>query len=968
MAAHSNGGPAELLVLHRGTPAPSSADPRARQAFRRSSLIARLTGLRVEVLGLEPLPGTAANPLTGAALDERVRAARAVWVTDFASARAVLGALARTAHELPIVLELESLPSEEALAAAALPSARNTDGAQHVVEVRRAAERAILDAAAVVATTGRQLAELIQAAFPTVSPSVVAPCVTPRTEDRRFDQRAGAMHYGRWVSEEGHPDEDGLHRLLDALDTRTSLVTTALAQDAPPYRRAALVDRIDVVDPAEWARALRSARAVVLPRRFGLATPATVAEVVAAGVPFLASPAAVAGLELGPARIPSVVDDEADWPARLEALLATPRSWREHAASLDALAGEWLDGSRLAAETAALLTAAGLDVVSDAADLPPSGGAKPSPVRPAGTTRGADDLHAFEARLLRRNLYTRAESVGTQGHLSQDEGYRLWTAAHDDTSEHLERLRRRGAAFAYRPTISIVVPTYQSDPGHLSEALDSVRDQTWPHWQLCIADDASPDPGVRSVIGRYVEADPRISAVFLDDNRGIAGATNAALELATGDFVGFLDHDDVLRPSALHWIVDLLQDRRDLDVVYTDEDRLDPVGRLAWPSFKPDWSPDLLLAVNYMSHFTVIRRPLVEEVGGLRAGFDGSQDYDLLLRVTERTERIGHVAKPLYSWRQTERSTSTASAAKPEAHDAGRRALREALERRGIEATVRPGFVPTWHDVRYPAPRDVLVSALIPTRDRADLLRTCVEHLRATRHGHRLEIVVIDNDSREPETLSFLDELDRAPDARVVRYPERFNYARQMNLGAAAASGELLLLLNNDARPRTPDWLEVLIGHGLRPEVGVVGARLVFPDGSPQHEGIVVNVADAVAWNVRATGLPTLVRNTRNTTAVTGACLLARRTVYEAVGGLDEQLRVAFNDVDFCRRVSELGYRVIYTPWAELEHAESASRGLLHPDDDEAFYVRRWGGPDGRRDPFYSASLDMAEPVPRFRI
>jgi glycosyltransferase involved in cell wall biosynthesis len=559
------------------------------------------------------------------------------------------------------------------------------------------------------------------------------------------------------------------------------------------------------------------ARAAVVPRRFGLATPAAVAELVAAGLPFLASAAAVEGIDLGPARRPTIVEDEADWPARLETLLTTPRLWREHAASLDALASEWLDGSRIVTETASLLAAAGLDVVGAMTELPPVHGVKSPAIRPSGTTRGADDLDAFEQRLLRRNLYTRAEAVGTQGHLSQDEGYRLWTAAHDDGPEHLERLRRRGDAFAYRPTISIVLPTYQSDPGHLSEAIDSVREQTWPHWQLCIADDASPDAGVRSLIGRYVETDPRITATFLTDNRGIAGATNAGLELATGELIGFLDHDDVLRPSALHWIVDLLQDRRDLDVVYTDEDRLDPAGRLAWPSFKPDWSPDLLLAVNYMSHFTVIRRSLIEAVGGLRAGFDGGQDYDLMLRVTERTERIGHVAKPLYSWRQTERSTSTASAAKPEAHDAGRRALREALERRGIEATVRPGFVPTWHDVRYPGGRDVLVSVLIPTRDRADLLRTCVDHLRATRHGHRLEIVVIDNDSREPDTLAYLDELDDAADARVVRYPERFNYARQMNLGAAAAAGDLLLLLNNDARPRTPDWLDVLIGHGLRP-------------------------------------------------------------------------------------------------------------------------------------------------------
>ena len=311
--------------------------------------------------------------------------------------------------------------------------------------------------------------------------------------------------------------------------------------------------------------------------------------------------------------------------------------------------------------------------------------------------------------------------------------------------------------------------------------------------------------------------------------------------------------------------------------MYTDEDRLDPEGRHAWPSFKPDWSPDLLTAVNYVSHFTVIRRSLVDDLGGLRTGYDGSQDYDLLLRATERTERIGHVAKPLYSWRMTERSTATSSDAKPEADDAGRRALADALERRGIDATIRPGYVPTWHDVRYAVTTDPLISAIIPTRDRVELLQQCVQWVRQTAGRHRVELVVVDNDSSCPDTLAYMDELDRAPDAVVVRYPERFNYARQMNLAAAAASGELLLLLNNDARPTTPEWLEILAGQALRPEVGAVGARLLFPDGVPQHEGIALHIGGAVAWNIRAAGLPTLAYNTRNTSAVTGACLMVRR-------------------------------------------------------------------------------------------
>jgi GT2 family glycosyltransferase len=980
MPESSNGGPADLLVVHHCVPALASADPRTRQVFRRVDLLHRLTGGRVRVVALEEDPGADVDALVRLGVPLRIVAggvasgmldelahARAAWVTGVLAGEVLVAAIERSGRDLPYVLDLDQAPSAVAAASGLRIDARNTDGLEHLVEVRRAREHQVLAGATAVAVSNRDLADQLG---PDVDATVLLPCVVPQASGRRASQRAGAIHYGRWVSEDGHPDEDGLLSLAGWLGDDAGRVTRLLSQDAPPRLRLGLTGRFAVADPFRWRPELRTARAVVVPRRFGTAQPATVAEVLAEGVPLLASPGVVRTLPDSIDHALVSVDHDREWPERLGRLLDDRHAWAEAAAATEQAAARWLDPATIAEQTAGLLAALGVPCPAPAERPRPDTDATDPErlVLPGGTARSSLDLRGFEARLQGPALFPRLKSLELQGHLTGDEGYRMWAAAHDDNDARQEMLRRRAETFARRPTISIVMPTYDSDPVHLMEAIASVRSQTWEHWQLCIADDGSPDPRTRATLERYIGVDDRIVVLFNEENQGIAATTNAALGAATGDYVGFLDHDDVLRPTALHWIVELLQEEPDLDVVYTDEDRLDSEGRPAWPSFKPDWSPDLLNAVNYMSHLTVIRRSIVEELGGLRTGFDGSQDYDLLLRVTERTQRVGHVAKPLYSWRMTERSTATSSDAKPEADDAGRRALADALDRRGVDASIRPGYVPTWHDVRYRVATDPLISAIIPTRDRVELLRECVQKVRQTAGHQRVEIVVVDNDSRDPETLAYLADLERAPDAMVVRYPERFNYARQMNLAAAAATGELLLLLNNDARPLTADWLEVLAGHALRPEVGAVGARLLFPDGVAQHEGIALHIGGAVAWNIRAAGLPTLAYNTRNTSAVTGACLMVRRGVFDAVGGLDEQLRVAFNDVDFCRRIGELGYRIVYTPWAELEHAESASRGLMHPDDDEQFYRDRWGEPMSERDPFYGTALDMADPIARFRI
>jgi GT2 family glycosyltransferase len=434
-------------------------------------------------------------------------------------------------------------------------------------------------------------------------------------------------------------------------------------------------------------------------------------------------------------------------------------------------------------------------------------------------------------------------------------------------------------------------------------------------------------------------------------------------------FVALLDHDDVLKPDALAWMARYAAACPDYDVWYSDEDKILPDGRLGAPFFKPDWSPELEMGVNYVCHLLVARAELVRQVGGFRPGLDGAQDYDLVLRLAEAAEarggRVGHVAKPLYSWRMVPGSTALTTEEKPAAHHAGHRALQDALDRRLQPATVEDGQYDTTHRIRYSVDTDQLVTILIPTRDRVDLLRNCIERLERTSDGVRYEVLVVDNDSHDPETIAYLDRLE-AEGHQVVRYPHEFSFARQVNLGALHARGDLLLVLNNDTLAIDDDWLLRMMEHAQRPEVGMVGAKLMFPedtrDGRPQHEGIVMGMA-GLAYNVDLGGYMGLDQFVRNTSAVTAACVMLRPSVLLAVGGMEERLRVAYNDVDFGLRVGEWGYQVVYTPHASLVHPESASRGDLHPSEDEMWLIARWGTKGEVREPFISPHLEWLMPV-----
>ncbi|MCH7998682.1 MAG: glycosyltransferase [Chloroflexi bacterium] len=540
---------------------------------------------------------------------------------------------------------------------------------------------------------------------------------------------------------------------------------------------------------------------------------------------------------------------------------------------------------------------------------------------------------------------------------SLDEQYQLWLRKHALTPARIRRIRKEVAQFSYRPKISIIMPVYNPDPAWLRDAIESVRAQLYDNWEFCIADDASSKPEVKTLLQEY-QGDKRIKIAYLKKNHGISGASNAALAMATGEYVGFLDHDDELKPDALYEMVKLLNDQPDLDFIYSDEDKRSLEGRLVQPFFKPDWSPDLLLSTNYVPHFAVYRKRIVDDVGGLRSKCDFSQDYDLVLRVTERTNRIGHVALPLYAWRMVPGSAASDLEAKPKSIDAAKRALADAMKRRGIKADILEGNAKTTYRVRYRIQGQPLVSIVIPTRDRVDLLSQCIASIEKKTSYPNYEIVIVDNDSTDERTIDYLKKSRH----RCLAFPGAFHFASMMNFAIRATAGEHVILLNNDTEIITDEWIEAMLEHSQRPVVAAVGARLFYPDHRVQHEGVIMGLGGGSAGNVDHGGYFGLGELVRNCSAVTAACMMARRDIFQRLGGFDEKLGIAFNDVDYCLRAREQGYLIVYTPYAVLYHHESATRKGLHPDEDEQYFRDRWGNPGEYQDPYYNPNLDLVRP------
>lgn len=557
------------------------------------------------------------------------------------------------------------------------------------------------------------------------------------------------------------------------------------------------------------------------------------------------------------------------------------------------------------------------------------------------------------------------------------EDYAAWVARFDTlTSERMQALRARAQEIGPDgPLISILLPVYQTPERWLRRCLDSVLAQVYRNWQLCVADDASPDGRVMRVLEEYAARDRRIQVVRRSRNGHISAASNSALALAGGEYVALLDHDDELRPHALLEMAEAILADPGLRLLYSDEDKIDSAGRRFDPYFKPDWNPDLLRSQNYVCHFTLIHRELVHAAGGFREGYEGSQDHDLVLRCVERLrpEQIRHLPMVLYHWRAIPGSTAARRDAKDYAAVAGLKAVSDHLRR--CHPGARAEALPHGHyRVRWPLPaQPPRVSLIVPTHDRADLLKVCVDSVFARSTYRNFELVVVDNRSSAPETLAYLDELRGRERVRVLGYDAPFNYSAINNWAVERCDGAVVALVNNDIEVISPDWLEEMVGHALRPEVGAVGAMLYYPDDVIQHAGVVLGVWGVAShfYQNQPRGYPghggrALVA--QNVSAVTGACLVVRREVYRQLGGLDEHnLAVAFNDVDFCLRAREAGYRNVWTPFAELYHHESASRGKEDTPEkaerfrSEAEYMkRRWSrGNLLMDDPAYNPNLSL---------
>jgi GT2 family glycosyltransferase len=541
--------------------------------------------------------------------------------------------------------------------------------------------------------------------------------------------------------------------------------------------------------------------------------------------------------------------------------------------------------------------------------------------------------------------------------------YDIWLDKNDVESRRAEFVQQINA-FYHSPLITVVTPVFRTPPEYLERCLESVHRQIYTHWEHILVDDGSDDDAVRQILNKWAAADRRVRVIYRENNGGIAAATNDGLQHAMGEFVGFLDHDDELAPHALYSVVNELNRDAEVDIFYSDEDKIRPGGQRFDAFFKPGWSPDLLLSVNYMCHFLVCRRALLDEVGGLRLGFDGSQDYDLVLRLIERTTKVCRIPDVLYHWRVSEQSTASDVSAKPDASAAGLRALNDHL-RRTMPGAVAYELFPGRYRVRYPLASAPHIAVIIPTGGNP-LLSQALTSLLSSTTWPSFEIVIVDN-SKDDSVRNMVRRFEgRGRTIRIVdcrRLP--FNFSLLCNRAARSTEAPYLLFLNDDTSIITDDWIETMMEHAQRPEVGAVGSMLLFPDDRIQHAGVLMGVYGLAGHSFRLLDsrqshyfhLPVL---TRNCSAVTGACLLTRREVFWQVGGFDEaNLPTAFQDVDLCLKMHEAGYRIVYTPHAQLYHYESASKKKVAFQTEVEYMQHRWLEYVDD-DPYYNPNLTRA--------
>ena len=556
--------------------------------------------------------------------------------------------------------------------------------------------------------------------------------------------------------------------------------------------------------------------------------------------------------------------------------------------------------------------------------------------------------------------------------LDNDYDYGEWYELTKPSEEELER--QRNTHFDYEPRLSIVIPVYKTPERYLQEMLDSIVNQTYSKWEVCIADGSPRGESRERLIKRYADRDTRFKYVIRGENKGISGNTNAAMDMAQGDFLVLADQDDTLTPDALFECVKAMNEDPLYDVIYSDEDKLDMDGQALFdPHFKPDFNPDLLTSVNYICHLFVVNRNLVEVIGGFRQEFDGAQDYDFIFRCTEQARKVHHIPKVLYHWRCHMNSTASNPESKMYAFEAGARAIKAHYDRMGIAVdSVEKGVDYGIYHTRFHLDEEPLVSVIIPNKDHRADLDLCLTSLLDKGTYRNLEVIVVENNSTEPETFDYYEELqEKRKNVRVVTWKREFNFSAINNYGVTFAHGEYLLFLNNDVEVIEPDVIREMLGYARRDDVGIVGARLLYQDDTIQHAGVVIGFGGIAGHTF--IGLHQAENSyfhramcAQDYSAVTAACMMSKRSLFDQVGGFREELAVAFNDIDYCLKIRSLGKKVVYNPYALLYHYESKSRGLEDtPEKVERFnrevarFIGYWPEIVINGDPYYNPNLTL---------
>lgn len=538
-----------------------------------------------------------------------------------------------------------------------------------------------------------------------------------------------------------------------------------------------------------------------------------------------------------------------------------------------------------------------------------------------------------------------------------------------------ELFAQRKTKFSYAPKFSVVVPLYHTPAKFLKDLVRSMMYQSYANWELCLVNASPEDVHLTSLLENWAMRDKRIRVIRLEKNLGIAQNTNAGIAASTGEFIAFLDHDDFLEPDALFCYADALNKDKTIDVFYSDEDKTDEyAAHYFYPHFKSDFNIDLLHANNYMCHFLAVRKSLVDTVGGLNEKFDGAQDYDFVLRLTENTKKIYHCPRILYHWRCSNQSTAASQGNKMYAIHAGKAALNAHYKRLGWNARAQEGAVDGWYQTKFTLKEEPLVSILIPNKDHTDDLDVCLNSFFERADYQNYEFIIIENNSVLPETFAYYEKIEKEHDnVKVVYWEAGFNYSAINNFGFKFAKGDYIMLLNNDVELITPDIFQSMLGFCMRPEVGIVGAKLLYNDHTVQHAGVLVGaggLADHVFKGIHEDDPGYMGRaiSSQDVSAVTAACLLVKRSVYEEVGGLEDEFQVAFNDVDFCLKVRKAGYLIVYDADVKLFHYESKSRGM---EDTTERFIRfgnemmllnsKWDILSTFVDPYYNPNLSYLE-------